>query len=378
MILIVAPYSPANCGNPHLGAARKLEGCIEALLQLDPDIVLLNTAQQPPYEGDGAISINGTEVKVVSVRKYKVATWGKFINIFQVRRDIDSIIKKFGLPEIVWVYNAYSYEMLSIRRLAALGTAVRIVEFEDWIFARFRGINPKPIFDYICWIWSRRFITFAFCVNSTLINKVSNLNIKASLLPGIVPDNFGVMEERTLNKEGELVVGYFGGLNEEKGLPMLLGAVGKTSHRFIICGSGPLESMVRVEAEHFKGRLDYFKNVDGKVLFDLYAKCHVIVNPHRVSADMLSGLFPSKVLEAIGSGAVVVSTELPRLEGSNILDAVCFVRGSSLDLAECLNSLALSYPDFLRNSRMARDEVMSKFSISAVANRIGRLITRKL
>lgn len=109
---------------------------------------------------------------------------------------------------------------------------------------------------------------------------------------------------------------YSGLLNEVTGIDLYLSAIRKTSLQdaeFWFTGRGPLESMVREAAQNderivykgFVSREDYYRILD---------EVDIVVNPRNMNLPENQNNFPSKIMEYLASGNIVVSTQFPGWE----------------------------------------------------------------
>jgi glycosyltransferase involved in cell wall biosynthesis len=347
MILVVAPYSSIHSRMPNLGAARKLETIVRILSAIDSDVVLVNTAHNSDSRSgirDDVVSMSGIKVRQITPETYSSRTVGKLLNLFQINHIL-SIIRNIGRPALVWIYNGYAFEAIAARRVHFLFNCPVVLEFEDWHFSRGRGFSVKPFVDYVFWRRVVPVLSLALCVNRRLAQLMTQLGVPAVELPGLVSSEICDLQaerESCIMQRGsnsEIIVGYFGGLTAEKGCLELYEAIKRADGaRFIVCGSGAeLERFLELE-QIIPGRLEVYSGVPVHQLVELVSRCDVMVNPHRVSEAVLDGLFPSKVLEAIGSGRIVVSTQLPELSAADVLAGVLYYDGSVEGLVSSLQS----------------------------------------
>ncbi len=107
-----------------------------------------------------------------------------------------------------------------------------------------------------------------------------------------------------------LVFMYSGSLLEIKGVPLLLDAfsqLGSDAVELWLTGAGPLEERVR-EASRRDSRIRFFGSVTYSELLALYRQADVLINPHSTTHESVRYLFPSKLLEYLGTGRPVIST----------------------------------------------------------------------
>jgi glycosyltransferase involved in cell wall biosynthesis len=171
-------------------------------------------------------------------------------------------------------------------------------------------LNLKPLLDshYLRLLENRA--SLITCVNSSV--QAALRSARTLVLPYIMSP-FVKANGRQPFESQPYTLGYFGGLTREKGasiLPELCGALPE-QWKMVVTGRGELAPDLRHCAEHSAGRMQFFENVPDEKLFELLSECDVVVNPHTSIEAMGQGVFPFKVLEAIDSGRLVISTELP-------------------------------------------------------------------
>lgn len=111
---------------------------------------------------------------------------------------------------------------------------------------------------------------------------------------------------------GQITFLYSGVLNRVTGLDLLLNAFRMTKnpdYRLIICGQGT-ELLTEIENScREDSRITYKGYVCKKEYYRLLEQALVVVNPRNMSMQQNRYNFPSKVLEYIASGRVVLSTK---------------------------------------------------------------------
>ena len=221
---------------------------------------------------------------------------------------IERLVAKYGVPDLVWLYNGYAFESRAAKFLKNKYKVKVILEFEDWHFARNRGFNIKPFIDWYFWRKSLKFLDYGFAVNEFLLSKFTENRLRANLLPGTISSGIsalGKLRPPFTFKE-KIRVGYFGGLSREKGVGFLLDLMPLTAKHvtFVVTGSGELADELSKFKDIFPEKLEFFESVNDDELKNLMGSVDLIVNAHQVN----DGIFPFKILESIASGRLLVST----------------------------------------------------------------------
>lgn len=384
MIVIVAPYSPiGRSQNPNLGAARKIDAVIGMLGSLSSKVILINSAHNEetntPWKTRD-LKINDVHVTEISPPTYKNRKIGKLINLIHVRKAVNECLK-MGQPRLVWIYNGYSFESLfGLFSLKAINCPI-ILEFEDWHFSRDRGINPKPIIDWALWKLLTPHILHTFSVNSQLAEKVTRKTECTTLFPGVVSQKAIALGDTSIpfntDSSPQINVGYFGGLSVEKGANLILDLASDHDQqiKIIVTGSGPLSSSFSHASDANPGKIEYHGNVTEDKLYELMQRCDIIVNPHSPITSMGNGVFPFKVIEAVASGRLVISTQLPDTGLKDVLQGVLFIDHTLDSLKSALIDSKSFYTKNLKSIRNGRALAINNFSHESITMKIKKVIS---
>ena len=379
MIVIAAPYSPFDrSAQPNLGAARKIEAVIGILCGFDPDVVLINTAhnsEDPQGPTSQRTEVAGRQITEFTPRTYDKRKVGKLLNLFEVKSIVDRVMQR-GVPQLVWLYNGYAMESLLAVEFRRRGAGCTILELEDAHFARGRGLNPKPLVDWLTFRRSIRSVDHVFAVNEALRKYAGRHVASTSLFPGVIQQGLiDACEQRAPFQPGsDLVhVGYFGGLTREKGADRVLALAGKLGRGFKlhVCGGGEMSSLFRdAQASLGVERLVFHGLVDDKQLNRLIAACDVLLNLHSPIQAMGDGVFPFKVLESVASGRLLVSTRVPGEGLAEMLQGAVFVDDAEEHQLEAVRSARATF--LSRKATVERGAALtrSSFSTSAFAHKV--------
>ena len=379
MIIIVAPYSPVGLSShPHLGAARKIEMVIESLAEIDPDIVLVNSAHNSL---NSPLSVEFIQVGKIKVNHiiapcYSNQKFGKLFNLFDIKKIISKCFA-LGEPNLLWIYNGYAFENLFSKLLINKIKVPVVLEFEDWHFSRSRGLNPKPYIDNFLYNSNLKNISFSFGVNDNLVKKTESNGIPSLVLPGIVPERLIQLCDQRACFDGDIVrVGYFGGLSVEKGVDKIIEVINKLPNGFklVLSGAGKLESSLVELASAHEDKIEFHGRVSEDTLYNLIASVDVILNPHSPISDMSGGVFPFKVIEGIASGRLLISTELPSAKVNGLLDGVLFYDGTSAELLDKIINSNVFYSKNIKRVHTSKEIARDQFSKASLLKPILNLI----
>jgi glycosyltransferase involved in cell wall biosynthesis len=383
MILIIAPYSPpSRLSATNLGASRKLETILLVLSKLDNNFVLINSAHNETIAATFStqrVIIAGIELTEITPPTYSNRALGKLKNLFCINQMLNEL-KKIGQPQFLWLYNGYAFEMLFALKAKKTLNVPIILEFEDWHFSRGRGFNPKPYIDYFFWRLAATTMSGAFVVNNLLANKMQGLAKNVELLPGIVPQVLADIASRSppfKTPTDTINIGFFSGLNSEKGADIVLQLAHKLPDGYVlhVTGSGAMGNDFEQTAKSLYGRVCYYGRVEDKTLYQIIAKCDVMLNPHASIENMNNGVFPFKVIEAVASGRLLISTPLPTEGLCDVLVGVQFVNHSVTDF---LAAILVCRDHYMNNSLVITGGASNanvNFGELALLEKINRMIT---
>lgn len=141
--------------------------------------------------------------------------------------------------------------------------------------------------------------------------KYVNPKQKCTVIHGCIKwDNFQHFHEPCQHEN--IVFLYSGALNHVTGVDLLLEAFLKTrnkDYRLILCGQGD-ELKEQIEnAEKKDDRISFMGYVSKKNYLLLLEKSNVVVNPRNMNFEQNEYNFPSKILEYLASGRIVLSTK---------------------------------------------------------------------
>jgi glycosyltransferase involved in cell wall biosynthesis len=342
-IVMVAPYLPDSGSQ---GAAHKIESVLRILARSRRKIIFINSAHRRAGFAKSTVAVrNIAGVRVLEVTPFTLR-WrllGKLANILAMlplARRIASL-----RPSLVWIYNSYAFEARFALLLERLAGCRIVLEIEDLPLARRRGpLNIKPTLDSHYFSIVRRRAALVTCVNQSIQQSLTP--IPTLPLPYIMSP-FIRLNGREPFQNAPYTMGYFGHLSAEKGasLFILLSGAIPSNWQILVSGRGPLAAELHACASRSEGRMQFFEDVPDEKLYELLTECDVAVNPHKSIQKMGEGVFPFKVLEAVASGRLVISTALPQC-GFDLQHNVIYFDGTPDGLCKALKSA----PEFLRSN----------------------------
>lgn len=375
--------SPNDFEQPpvNLGASSKIGALVRIFAALGFEVHYVDSSHQSARwsaaDCGRVIDLDGTPVTLWRPFRVPNRKVGKVLNVLLAGSFFKRI--KAVEPAFVWVYNSYAFEGALARRfMAELGTPV-VLEVEDLPLSRHRGLNPKPYWDqkyFRALLPTASLVTF---VNQGLLESHASQTQRSMLLPSVLRASLARIAPRPRFAVEPHTVGYFGGLDREKGAAVLLEVLPRLpAHwQLVVTGAGELAAAFADAAARYPGRLAFHGTVAQAELHGLMQSCDVIVNPHQSIKAMHNGVFPFKVCEAIATGALLVSTPLPSI-GENMACSVAFFDGSADQLLACLARAVDFDKDNAAHIDALRDRVLALYSEDAIGSRLRVLLDEML
>ena len=300
-----------------IGANKKIRIILSSLIKQGYDICNINSVPQMGARRPICIQeiffFEKEPIKCLTIPTYNYNKLGRFKNIFDAKAVLQFAVDKFGIPDFVWCYNAYAFQM----RFASLAKQEYkcpvILEFEDWHFSRSSIFNLKALIDWYFWKKAIPFIDYCYAVNPWVEEKMKKNGVNSSILPGILTKGIiNLKPASTKVNKKVLHIGYFGGLVAEKGGLLILELINlmrmnKSCYfKFHITGNGELMSKFELLSKSNPELVQYYGVVEDKKFNNIISKMDILLNPHFD----LKGVLPFKLIEYIASGRIVVSGPL--------------------------------------------------------------------
>lgn len=154
-------------------------------------------------------------------------------------------------------------------------------------------------------LYNEQFDGYVF-FSDEMKNVVKCKNKPTMVLEGIAPE---IRRKPTAGKKN--VVMYAGGLAADNNIPFLLECCKDIPEldEVWICGVGPDVEKVK-EIATTDSRIRYFGRLNNEKVMELEEKAKVLVNFRSPDVELTKYSFPSKILEYISAGSLVISTRL--------------------------------------------------------------------
>jgi glycosyltransferase involved in cell wall biosynthesis len=199
------------------------------------------------------------------------------------------------------------------------------------------------------------------------------------LLPGIVhPDISDItgLHQPVASSGNGVVLGYFGGLTQEKGAGLLIEMLPHLPEGTVlrVTGSGPLsDDLGRAMARH-PGRLIFHGRVESAEMVRIMAACDVIINPHMPIVDMANGVFPFKLIESVASGRLLISTDVMKDGLEDVLGGVLFCESNVRSLLDAVVRAKLFYQQNEATIVRCSQVAVQRFGLASVRQKVVRVL----
>jgi glycosyltransferase involved in cell wall biosynthesis len=380
-VVVVAPFSISQA-RTYLGASAKIELIIAILASLGYEVHLVDSSHSASKQATfWSSNILGRPAIVAGIDIYYWRPFtllprklGKLLNV--------AILSPFALrltalnPSLIWIYNSYAFEARLALKLADTCRVPIVLELEDLPLARSRGLNPKPYLDEHFLKKILRKASLITYVNASLIRDYGPPTASKVLLPSILGEDLVGIEVRRRFGIAPFKLGYFGGLETDKGAHILLEVLSvlPPQWQLVITGAGQLRASFEDAAKRFPNKIVFLGLVVRERLIYEMQGCDAIVNPHQSIADMANGVFPFKVCEAIASGALLISTPLPDV-GVDMQLGVRWFDGSADSLLRALETAKEFYFERHFNVQRTRELICDKYGVTTVARNLAEEIS---
>ena len=305
---------------------------------------------------------------------------GSVVNWLRAKQIVGKSISGFR-PDAVIVYNSYVFESLCIQSLRERVVNLPVVlEVEDMPLARQRGwLNVKPRLDQMCWKATVEAASAFTAVNQTILDELppdkEKVLLPSALDPMILQN--AAKRRKAFSRPGTRVLGYFGGLTEEKGVGALLEAVPQLpgEWKMLVSGSGPLAASFASMSTSLPDRLQFLGRVEDWELCRAMVECDCTIIPREKIGRPGESVFPFKAFEYIMSGSHLIACNLPLSCGVDL----SFVRKFDGTAGGLLRALATAEDDFRMGDaarEIATGVIADRYAVTAVAKMLIGMIAR--
>lgn len=248
--------------------------------------------------------VNGAYVRHIAIKRSSVTSairagrkFGDYIcNLCRKYQDGIAVIMYAVNP--IFEYYLIKYKNKSNLKLITICSEVpELRRYGNSLQAKIK----KKIFTY----FNEQFDGYVF-FSAEMKNVVKCKNKPTMVLEGIAPE----IRRKPYPSKRNIIM-YAGGLASDNNIPFLLECCMEISEieEIWICGAGPDEQKIK-ELALKDSRIKFLGRLGNDKVLDLEGKAKLLVNLRSPDVELTKYSFPSKILEYIASGSLVLSTRL--------------------------------------------------------------------
>lgn len=285
--------------------------------------------------------LDNAQILVKSLRQHGINYIVKKLcaNIIFAVLKYNKLLKKLIKgKQIVILYN-YNYVNLSVnyfchrkgvKTLLIVADHTEPHEYKNWVR---RALAQKYARDY------DKFDHLIF-LSEFLMEKYKHK--KPVLLEGGIDikryENYTPVAESS-----KFIILFSGVLTNVTGVDIYIEAIKKIKDEninFLFSGKGELEDYLKDYAEK-DHRIKYLGFLSDKEYLEHLSKAHILINPRNMHLPQNQNNFPSKVLEYLASGRVIISTRFPGFE--RFTENMTFCEADPQSIAEAVENAVHNY-----------------------------------
>ena len=296
------------------------------------------------------ITENKTEIKVVPVDNRSICS------MIQAMERVCDLVKQSGKGTHVLMYAVNPIALIPILRirneyeLTLITVCPELPKYRRYK-KTFKNNIKRNVLDY----YNRQFdkyIVFADAMREYLPK-----GKPCMLLEGFAPDVIQAPAIRDNN-----IALYAGGLAEDNGIKMMIEAAHKSEYidELWICGVGECLEYVKNSVD---GKIKYLGRLTNEEVIEREKQAKVLLNVRNPENELTRFSFPSKVLEYMSAGGIVVSSKLEGISEDYYPYIEILEKYSADGLAIAMDKVfKLSDEDYLKKTSAANSFVYQKGS----------------
>lgn len=248
--------------------------------------------------------VSGAEVRHIPLQKDNVHSMLHAQKLFEIFLRSFGSERLNGLRVIMYAVNPV-FERVLLKYKKKYDIKIVTICSEVPALRRYGSSLTAKIKKRILTYYNEQFDGYIF-FSAEMRNVVRYKEKKNIVLEGIAPD---VMKKPAKGKKNILM--YAGGLAEDNNISLLLECCRDIPlvDEVWICGDGPEKEKITALAKT-DSRIKYFGQLENSEVLKLEQQAKILINFRSPDAELTKYSFPSKILEYIASGSMVLSTPL--------------------------------------------------------------------
>ena len=231
----------------------------------------------------------------------------------------------------------------------------------------------NPIRSLLAFKYSRDYFKFDHLIFlSKRLKDRYGLKNSSLMIGGINIDKY--KNFTPIPKKGELIILYTGILSKVTGIDIYLKAIeliNEKNIKFLFSGKGDMTEYL-INKSKIDNRIEYVGFLDKKVYLSLLSKVNVLINPRNMNLPQNQNNFPSKILEYLATGKVIISTKFPNSQ--EFEKNIFFCEANAQNIADKIEFVAKNYNNIYKNQYIINRKEAHKYDWSIQSKKVEQLI----
>ena len=322
---------------------------IDCLADADVDFKVVSLV---PTNGQIDLPTLFTDRKInISVVPVKNGSIRSTFDAMKVIKEIVSDINSDSISIVMYAVNPIGLiPLLRLKRKLNLTLTTICPELPN--FRRYKKSFTNTMKRRVLDFFNKRFDKYI--VFSEAMKKYLPSNRQFMLLEGFAPDTI----QKPCIREKNIAM-YAGGLAEDNGIKIMIEAARKSKliDELWICGVGDTLEYVKKNADK---KIKYLGRLANDDVVEAEKKAKVLLNVRDPSNELTKFSFPSKVLEYMAAGGMVISTMLPGIPKEYYSFIKTLDEYSAINLASKMDEVFQTDDDQFISATTAASEFITK------------------
>jgi glycosyltransferase involved in cell wall biosynthesis len=231
----------------------------------------------------------------------------------------------------------------------------------------------NPIRKFLAYKYSRDYFKFDYLVFlSKRLKDKYNLENSFLMVGGINNAKYNNFLPTTI--KDELIILYSGILSKITGIDIYLKTIKLIKDkeiRFVFSGKGEMEDFL-IERSREDSRIEYIGFLEEKEYLLLLNKANVLINPRNMNLPQNQNNFPSKILEYLATGKVIMSTKFPNYQ--EFKKNIFFCEANAQSIADKIDFVVKNYNNIYKNQYVINRREAHKYDWAIQSKKIEQLI----
>ncbi|MBE3128183.1 MAG: glycosyltransferase, partial [Actinobacteria bacterium] len=141
--------------------------------------------------------------------------------------------------------------------------------------------------------------------------------------------------------------------------------------RFVFSGKGEMEDFL-IERSREDSRIEYVGFLDEEAYLSLLSEANILINPRNMDLPQNQNNFPSKILEYLGTGKIIISTKFPNYQ--EFEENIFFCEANAQDIADKIEFVVKNYDNIYKKQYVINRKEAHKYDWTIQSKKIEQLI----